>query len=194
MTARKAITKSLRFEIFKRDRFSCSYCGRTPPEVLLHVDHVIPVVDGGTNDPENLTTSCQDCNLGKGPRSLEAGIRPGPSPDDLEERIEQAKAYLALMAQVQDIRGKLLDLVMEQWAKAWGGGINEAGDAYTMPQGGYWPEDATIKVLLKRLPLDAIYEAIDITAGRFPGRASWDSTKYFYGVCWRMVRTREGRE
>lgn len=191
---RKALTKSLRFDVFKRDRFTCSYCGRTPPEVLLHVDHIIPVIDGGTNDPENLTTSCSDCNLGKGARSLQVGIRPGPSPADLAERIEQAQAYLDLTAQAQDIRAKLRDLVVEQWAKAWGGGYNEDRTEFLLPTGGYWPEDATIRVLLRRLPLEAIYEAIDITAGRFPSRPSWDSTKYFYGVCWRMIRAREGQE
>lgn len=55
----------LRFAILKRDGFACHYCGRKPPEVELHVDHVIPVADGGTDDPANLVAACFDCNAGK---------------------------------------------------------------------------------------------------------------------------------
>jgi 5-methylcytosine-specific restriction endonuclease McrA len=60
------LTQSQRFEILRRDKFTCQYCGRKPPEVTLEVDHIFPVSKGGTNDPGNLTTSCYDCNRGKG--------------------------------------------------------------------------------------------------------------------------------
>ena len=40
---RQAISKKLRFEIFKRDSFTCQYCGSSAPEVLLHADHLKPV-------------------------------------------------------------------------------------------------------------------------------------------------------
>ena len=67
---RKAISKKLRFNIFKRDSFTCQYCGAHPPQIVLHIDHIHPVVDGGDNDPGNLITSCEPCNLGKGARHL----------------------------------------------------------------------------------------------------------------------------
>lgn len=35
-------------------------------EVRLEIDHIIPVSQGGTNDEENLTTACFDCNRGRG--------------------------------------------------------------------------------------------------------------------------------
>lgn len=61
----------LRFQILERDSFRCQYCGRTPQDgVKLHVDHVVPRSKGGSNDPENLVTACQDCNLGKSDRML----------------------------------------------------------------------------------------------------------------------------
>lgn len=62
---RQKISKSVRFEILRRDNFSCQYCGVAAPVAVLHVDHVLPVKYGGTNDPWNLNTACQDCNLGK---------------------------------------------------------------------------------------------------------------------------------
>lgn len=85
--ARKAIGKRLRFSIFERDQFTCQYCGKTPPKVVLHVDHIIPVVAGGTNDPENLRTSCADCNLGKGKRKLHAKVL---NPIDAMRRMQEA--------------------------------------------------------------------------------------------------------
>jgi hypothetical protein len=62
---RTSIGKRLRFDIFARDEFTCRYCGRQSDKVIMHIDHVIPVCEGGTNDPENLVTACADCNLGK---------------------------------------------------------------------------------------------------------------------------------
>lgn len=57
----------LRFEIFKKDNFMCQYCGRNPKDnkCKLVIDHIIPRALGGTNDINNLTTSCESCNLGK---------------------------------------------------------------------------------------------------------------------------------
>lgn len=68
--ARKALTKKTRFEVFKRDSFTCQYCGRMAPDVVLEVDHINPVANGGDNEIINLITSCYDCNRGKGKRKL----------------------------------------------------------------------------------------------------------------------------
>ena len=67
---RRTITPALRFEVFRRDSFTCQYCGRRAPKVILHVDHIVPVVAGGTNDLANLRTACSVCNEGKGARRL----------------------------------------------------------------------------------------------------------------------------
>lgn len=64
------ISKRERFNIFNRDGFTCKYCGKQPPSVMLVVDHVIPVSAGGGNNPDNLTTSCQECNQGKSATSI----------------------------------------------------------------------------------------------------------------------------
>ncbi len=62
--------KSLRISILTRDNFTCQYCGRKPPEVELHVEHIISRHDGGPDHPTNLVASCTDCNYGKSKRSL----------------------------------------------------------------------------------------------------------------------------
>jgi hypothetical protein len=70
MQKRKSITKKTRFEIFKRDSFTCQYCGSKAPDVVLEVDHLNPVKHGGENDLLNLITSCFVCNRGKSARKL----------------------------------------------------------------------------------------------------------------------------
>ena len=85
------IPEKLRFEVFKRDRFRCVYCGRSPKDVELRVDyeratlrmltlfgmeadHFIPVVRGGQNTMDNPVTSCEFCNGGKGDIILAFGF------------------------------------------------------------------------------------------------------------------------
>lgn len=67
---RKTLSQKTRFEVFKRDSFTCQYCGRKAPDVVLQVDHIDPVANGGTNDIFNLVTSCVECNQGKSDRKI----------------------------------------------------------------------------------------------------------------------------
>lgn len=56
----------LRFTALNRDNFTCQYCGKKVPEVILEIDHRFPKSKGGLDKIENYITSCRDCNLGKG--------------------------------------------------------------------------------------------------------------------------------
>ncbi len=58
-----------RLEVFKRDGFTCQYCSAT--KVPLSCDHVIPLIQGGSNDLDNLKTACIPCNSAKGGRTPE---------------------------------------------------------------------------------------------------------------------------
>lgn len=60
-----AVSKRLRYEVLRRDNHACRYCGAAAPAVKLNVDHVIPQSLGGSDKPDNLVTSCADCNGGK---------------------------------------------------------------------------------------------------------------------------------
>lgn len=62
---RKQVSKRMRFEVFKRDMFTCQYCGKKSPDVVLNADHINPVSKGGKNTITNLITACEDCNSGK---------------------------------------------------------------------------------------------------------------------------------
>lgn len=60
-----AISNRLRFEVLRRDNFTCHYCGRKPPQVEMTLDHVNPRALGGQDVPENLVAACTECNGGK---------------------------------------------------------------------------------------------------------------------------------
>lgn len=57
-----------RREIFRRDHYTCQYCGKTTPYPT--VDHVVPKRLGGSHDWRNLVTACSACNHQKGGRAL----------------------------------------------------------------------------------------------------------------------------
>lgn len=93
---RKPISVRTRFEVFKRDEFTCRYCGRQSPLVVLHIDHIVPVIDGGTNDVINLVTACSDCNLGKSDVPLGAVITsedPAQRTVQIRQQEEALRAY-----------------------------------------------------------------------------------------------------
>jgi 5-methylcytosine-specific restriction endonuclease McrA len=67
-------------EIFRRDNFTCQYCGQR--KKTLTVDHVIPRRLGGSHTWENLVTACASCNHRKGGRTIDqAGMRLLRNPD-----------------------------------------------------------------------------------------------------------------
>lgn len=58
--------EDLRFAIFARDGYTCTYCGYHGTSRTLEVDHRTPLARRGTNDPSNLVTACWRCNREKG--------------------------------------------------------------------------------------------------------------------------------
>ena len=96
-----AITVRTRFEVFKRDGFTCQYCGRKSPEVVLEADHIVPASQGGGDDVVNLRTSCWECNRGKSDKPL-AQLVTGEDPHDkaieLLERERQLREYNEVLA------------------------------------------------------------------------------------------------
>lgn len=65
---RMLMTKKLRDHIKQRDHFTCCYCGNSSlvePNLLLEIDHIVPVSKGGCTIEENLQTLCWKCNRTK---------------------------------------------------------------------------------------------------------------------------------
>jgi len=112
MVERKGISKKVRFEVFKRDSFTCQYCGREAPDVLLEVDHIKPVSKSGNDDLLNLITSCFDCNRGKSDRELSDDsviLKRKAQLDQLQSRREQIEMMMEWQGQLDSIDKQELD-------------------------------------------------------------------------------------
>jgi hypothetical protein len=57
--------------IYARDGGRCAICGRAVPFEAMHVDHVRPRLEGGTDDVDNLRVTHPRCNLVRGVRRQE---------------------------------------------------------------------------------------------------------------------------
>ena len=57
--------KNWRKEIWAKSNNLCAHCGRRPQENEKTIDHVIPQILGGGNDPRNLMPLCKHCNASR---------------------------------------------------------------------------------------------------------------------------------
>jgi len=65
-----------RKNLYKRDGYTCQYCGRRMPSEELSIDHVLPKSKGGHTTWTNCVLSCIRCNVRKGNRTpADAGVR-----------------------------------------------------------------------------------------------------------------------
>ena len=72
---RNLMTTKLRETIKKRDNFTCCMCGNSTekePNLLLEIDHIVPVSKGGCTVEDNLQTLCWKCNRSKSNKLLES--------------------------------------------------------------------------------------------------------------------------
>jgi len=54
-----------RTRVMERDQYRCVECGT---HLALTIDHIVPLVQGGSSDEDNLRTLCRSCNSRKGDR------------------------------------------------------------------------------------------------------------------------------
>lgn len=154
----QTVSSKLRFEIFKRDSFKCQYCGESAPNVLLHVDHIKPVREGGTSDISNLITACSTCNIGKGGVPLEekAAINKRKSQlDEIQSRREQLEMMSEWANELQKIKETAVNKLKNYWEKLtprWS--INENGIN-------------TLRNLYKKYPYAELTQAMDIAANKY---------------------------
>jgi hypothetical protein len=179
-TKRKAISKKTRFDVFKRDGFMCQYCGAYPPSVLLHVDHIHPVAEGGGNDIDNLITACQPCNLGKGARSINA------VPQTLAEKasiVSEMEDQLRGYQEVLEAKRERIEDELWRVAEVIDTGSSESGMKRD------WT--ASIRRFNERIGVHSVLEAADIARGMYPSGGA-RTFRYFCGICWNRIREMEG--
>ena len=176
MASRNPISKRRRFDIFKRDGFQCQYCGEVPPKAVLHVDHIVPVKEGGGNDEENLITSCASCNLGKGavpltkvPQSLSSKAI------EAKEREEQLLGYQKILQAQRDRIEAEAWQVADVFMQGWG------DDSFRSD----WHQ--SIKRFVKDIGLYECLDAAEKSVCRCGARKN-DAFRYFCGICWNIIK------
>lgn len=160
MDKRKQIPKKIRFEVLKRDSFTCQYCGRQAPDVILEVDHIVPVAEGGDNSILNLITSCRDCNRGKGKKELSDSSAIAKQKKTLNE-IQERKEMVELMAmwkkELMEEETKEVEIINDFLKSISKYSLNENGKQI-------------IKRHIRKFGFQEVYESVQI---------AYD--KYFYG-------------
>lgn len=158
MTKRKSLSKKIRFEVFKRDKFQCQYCGKKAPDVVLEVDHIDPVANGGTNEIINLITSCFDCNRGKKARLLTDDTviqKQRKQLEIIQERREQLELMLEWKKSLTEFEDEKVTMVSDYWASMM--------SPYSLNENGL----KSLDKLIKNFPIEDILEAIDIANKKY---------------------------
>lgn len=175
-----AISKRLRYEVLRRDEHTCQYCGESAPDVTLHIDHVVPVALGGTDDPGNLVTACKDCNAGKTSIPADAPL--------VKKVSDHAAAYaLSLTDKMTRIRGRIQESTeyIEQFKDEW----DHWHDTRTKEK---LPLPPDWKETLRRwsdmgVPLDLVEHAIEVGMTKPNLREEYGQFRYMCGVIWRTL-------
>jgi len=178
-----AISRKLRFDVFKRDFFSCQYCGNKPPRVVLEADHVIPKSRGGPDVMLNLVTSCFDCNRGKRDHSLDE--IPNPISDQLaqeKERAAQIKELTKFLTKKRNLEAKQITGLGAYWFNS----FKVDKDKYCFGKA----RVPSINQFLSHLNPNEILDAMDIAFRRHPPSGDNDRKTwlYFCGICWRKIK------
>lgn len=153
MAERKSLSKSVRFEVFKRDSFTCQYCGAKAPDVILEIDHINPVCKGGKNDLMNLITSCRDCNRGKGKKKISDNstiARQRAQIEELNLRRQQLEMLLKWREGLSLLESDICNTAVEYWNNKWEKvGLSEIGVQ-------------KMSVAVRRFGLNSVLEMIDL--------------------------------
>lgn len=171
-----SLSKKLRFKIFTRDGFTCQYCGRNPidHEVVLEVDHSLSKKDKGTNDEDNLVTSCFDCNRGKSKSSiiLSKKIDIKQKLKNAKDQLEQVKGMSKLVKLKREIDSSKLEWV-DDFVGCYSESLQVKMKKIVKKELGYGTE------------ISVLQECMEITFDKFCDQDNFytnDFAKYFYGV------------
>lgn len=173
-----SLSKKIRFEVFKRDGFKCQYCGKAPPDVVLEVDHINPVAEGGEDDLNNLLCACFDCNRGK--KNIPLEKIPSTLQDNLEvlrEKELQLKEYNRFLKRIQDRVKREMDEVNAIYESNFPG--------WRLSESFY---NVTLKRFFESLPKQSIIQAMQIACNRITDKDK--VINYFCGICWNNIKSK----
>jgi len=71
VNARPRTVRFSRYNVIKRDSYTCQYCGTLLTSNKITIDHITPRAKGGINSWENCVCCCKPCNNKKSNKTLE---------------------------------------------------------------------------------------------------------------------------
>lgn len=178
MSKRTQVSQALRYQVMRRDHFTCQYCGAQPPKVILEIDHVVPVALGGDSDPENLVTACAQCNAGKGKSQADEPIVSAVSERNLRWADALAEAAQIVRNGSGDYDGEL-DEFMDAW-KRWR--VNGTNETVPLPSG---YRKSIVTWLNRGLDIDDLLDLIPVVMEK--RLAHGERFRYYAGCAWRRV-------
>lgn len=158
MAERKSLSKKTRFEVFKRDSFTCQYCGSKAPDVILEIDHIEPKSKGGIDEIINLLTSCFDCNRGKSNRKINDNSIVEKQRIQIEE-LNIRRQQLEMMLKWRDGEIELKNMQYEKAIDY----FNSFFDSYQLNDNG----EKTITNLVRKHGLLNVLENIDLAIQKY---------------------------
>lgn len=174
-----AVSRRLRFEVLKRDNYTCRYCGAKAPDVTLTVDHVIPTTLGGGDEPNNLVTACQPCNTGKSSVS--------PESDLVEDVDASALLWARAIHQANVIRSaeiRDMEAILSRFDSAWRQWVSD----YEYGRPPEWGNSVE-RFVQNGLTIEELERYILIAfSSRASGSKIW---RYFCGCCWNEISRRQ---
>lgn len=182
MPKRTAISKKTRFDIFKRDSFTCQYCGNKPPSVILEVDHINPVSNGGNNSQLNLITSCFDCNRGKS-KNLLSNIPESIS--DIHKKQMESFEQLKELNKFLKRKRKQDDKIINELTEFWFSNFNGGNNLFELLGKKRFP---SIRNFLKHLTEIEIKDAMELSLCQCNRNDESSLWKYFCGICWNWIK------
>lgn len=178
MSKRTQITQALRYQVMRRDQFTCQYCGAQSPHATLQIDHVVPAALGGSNDPENLVTACAQCNAGKGKSQADEATVAAVSERNLRWADALAEAAHIVRSGSGDYDGEL-DEFRDAWQR-WR--VNGTNETVPLPSG---YRKSVVTWLSRGLDIDDLVELIPVAMEKRLSNS--DRFRYYAGCAWRRV-------
>lgn len=167
---RASISKRIRFEVFARDGFSCRYCGAQSDSEKLVIDHVTAVANGGTNDIENLVTSCEPCNAGKSDKSISKLANTEGHRLALHQELKEQASVLEALKASRDARQAIRQEVCNYYCKAM---CKDRMDSKTL---------TLLCHFMSEHGYEDVFRWIDIASSRVSEKRDSDIAKYISGI------------
>jgi len=175
--------RKARFDVFNRDGFKCQYCGRTPPAIVLELDHIIPKSKGGPDNIDNYITACFDCNRGKGKHRLDN------IPSSVNDNVELLKEKRRQL--------KAFNRLIEQQEREFDVGIQAINEIFSSAFQDRIPTEIFSRTSTKRflglLPLIKVEDAMALACYKKPDDPE-RAIQYFCGICWNWIKNPETRD